>query len=119
MVDEAEQIVFNVSERRIRHDLVPMQQIMGDVVDRIDYLARHRGEVLGVPTGFKLLDKILGGLPESDLVVLKQRPAPARPAWLSTWQPAQTKRSASAWPFSAWRCRPNSWCSVCSPQDRH
>ena len=75
VVDEAEQIVFNVSERRIRHDLVPMQQIMGDVVDRIDYLARHRGEVLGVPTGFKLLDKILGGLQKSDLIILAARPS--------------------------------------------
>lgn len=75
VVDEAEQIVFNVSERRIRHDLVPMQQIMGDVVDRIDYLARHRGDVFGVPTGFKLLDKMLGGLQKSDLIILAARPS--------------------------------------------
>ncbi len=75
VVDQAEQVVFGVSERRVRRDLVPIQHIMGDVVDRIDYLARHRGEVLGVPTGFRLLDKILGGLQKSDLVILAARPS--------------------------------------------
>ena len=47
---------------------------MGNVIDRIDYLYHHRGEILGVPTGFKLLDKMLGGLQKSDLVILAARP---------------------------------------------
>lgn len=75
VVDQAEQVVFGVSERRVRRDLVAIHHIMGEVVDRIDYLARHRGEVLGVPTGFRLLDKILGGLQKSDLIILAARPS--------------------------------------------
>jgi replicative DNA helicase len=59
----------------VRRDLVPIHHIMGEVVDRIDYLARHRGEVLGVPTGFRLLDKVLGGLQKSDLIILAARPS--------------------------------------------
>ena len=53
---------------------MPVRSIMGDVVDRIDFLYHHRGEILGVPTGFKLLDKMLGGLQKSDLVILAARP---------------------------------------------
>jgi replicative DNA helicase len=45
------------------------------VVDRIDYLHRHQGDVMGVPTGFAKLDKLLGGFQKSDLVILAARPS--------------------------------------------
>ncbi len=75
IVDRAEQIVFNVAERRIRRDLVPVRQVMHDVVDRIDYLHRHQGQILGVPSGFTQLDRLLGGFQKSDLIILAARPA--------------------------------------------
>jgi replicative DNA helicase len=75
IVDRAEQIVFNVAERRIRRDLVPVRQVMHEVVDRIDYLHRHQGQILGVPSGFTQLDRLLGGFQKSDLIILAARPA--------------------------------------------
>jgi replicative DNA helicase len=75
IVDRAEQIVFNVAERRIRRDLVAVRQVMHDVVDRIDYLHRHQGQILGVPSGFTQLDRLLGGFQKSDLIILAARPA--------------------------------------------
>lgn len=75
VVDRAEQIIFNVSERRIRRDLSPVRQVMHDVVDRIDFLHRHQGEILGVPSGFVKLDKLLGGFQKSDLIILAARPS--------------------------------------------
>ena len=74
-VDRAEQLIFGVSERRIRRDLTPVSKIMHNVVDRIDFLHRHQGDVLGVPTGFTKLDKLLGGFQKSDLVILAARPS--------------------------------------------
>ena len=75
VVDRAEQLIFNVSEQRIRHDLTPVRQVMHGVVDRLDYLHRHRGELLGVPSGFSQLDKLLGGFQKSDLIILAARPS--------------------------------------------
>ena len=75
VVDRAEQLIFNVSERRVRRDLIPVRQVMHSVVDRIDYLHRHQGDVMGVPTGFAKLDKLLGGFQKSDLVILAARPS--------------------------------------------
>lgn len=74
VIDRAEQVIFSVAERRAQRDLVAVRSLMGDVVDRIDFLYHHRGEILGVPTGFKLLDKMLGGLQRSDLIILAARP---------------------------------------------
>lgn len=75
VVDRAEQLIFNVSERRIRRDLRPVGQVMHQVVDRIEYLHRHQGEVLGVPSGFTKLDKLLGGFQKSDLIIVAARPS--------------------------------------------
>ncbi len=74
VVDRAEQLIFGVSERRVRRDLTPVRQIMHGVVDRIDFLHRHKGGILGVPSGFVKLDKLLGGFQKSDLIVLAARP---------------------------------------------
>jgi replicative DNA helicase len=75
VVDRAEQILFGVSERRISRDLVPIKQILSDYYDRIEYLTRHKGELIGIPTGFTDLDKLLGGLQRSDLMILAARPS--------------------------------------------
>jgi len=75
VVDRAEQIIFNVSESRIHRDLTPIRAIMSDVIDNIDFLSRHQDQLMGVPTGFALLDSYLGGLQKSDLIILAARPA--------------------------------------------
>ncbi len=48
---------------------------MHEVVDRIDFLHRHQGQILGVPTGFTQLDRLLGGFQKSDLIILAARPS--------------------------------------------
>jgi replicative DNA helicase len=48
---------------------------MSRVVDRIDFLSRNQDTLMGVPTGFTMLDRLLGGLQKSDLVILAARPA--------------------------------------------
>ena len=75
VVDRAEQLIFNVSERRVRRDLVPVRQVMHEVVDRIDFLHRHQDEILGVPSGFAKLDRLLAGFQKSDLIILAARPS--------------------------------------------
>lgn len=74
IVDRAEQLIFGVSQRRIVRDLTPIKQVIHEYYDRIDYLYQHRGEPLGIPTGYKLLDKLLGGLQRSDLIIIAGRP---------------------------------------------
>lgn len=74
VLDRAEQILFGISERRIARDLIPIKQLLDDYFERIEYLSQHQGEPIGVPTGFPDLDKLLGGLQRSDLIILAGRP---------------------------------------------
>ena len=74
VVDRAEQLVFGVSERRLRRDLAPIRQLMGQYYERVDYLSRHRDEIIGIPMGLHRLDVLLGGLQRSDLIIVAGRP---------------------------------------------
>jgi replicative DNA helicase len=74
IMDEAEKSIFSISERRVRHDLQPIQQVLSEVYDRVDQLSRRDDEIFGVPTGLIDLDKLLGGLQKSDLLIVAGRP---------------------------------------------
>jgi replicative DNA helicase len=74
VVDRAEEIIFGVSERRVDRDLRPIRQVLDRYYDRIEYLYQHQGEIIGIPTGLADLDKLLGGLQRSDMVVMAGRP---------------------------------------------
>ncbi|MFN8472894.1 MAG: replicative DNA helicase [Anaerolineae bacterium] len=73
-LDKAEQIIFAVSQRSLARDLVPISQVLNEYFDKIEYLQAHHGQVSGTPTGFVDLDKLLGGLQQSDLVIVAARP---------------------------------------------
>lgn len=74
VVDRAEEIIFGISERRVERDLRPIRQVLDAYYDRVEYLYQHQGEVIGIPTGLADLDKLLGGLQRSDMVVVAGRP---------------------------------------------
>ena len=42
VMDEAEKAVFNVSERRLKHDVEPIPVVLSEYYDRIDDLAKTR-----------------------------------------------------------------------------
>lgn len=73
-IDSAEQALFGVSQRRVSRDMLPISEAIRNYYDRIEYLYEHRGEPLGIPTGFFDLDKMLGGLQKSDLIIIAARP---------------------------------------------
>ncbi|GAB4111710.1 MAG: replicative DNA helicase [Roseiflexaceae bacterium] len=73
-LDKAEQMLFEVTQRRSTSDFVHIGQVIDQYYEQINYLQEHRGEVVGVPTGFRDLDQITGGLQRSDLIILAARP---------------------------------------------
>jgi replicative DNA helicase len=72
--DRAEQLILGARRSRGTRDTRPIAQVLKDYYERIEYLYEHRDETLGVPTGLIDLDKLLGGLQKSDLIVVAARP---------------------------------------------
>ncbi len=74
VIDEAERILFEVSQRRVSRSLVPIRDIVKSFYERVEFMVEHRDQTLGVPTGFADLDRLLGGLQPSDLIIIAARP---------------------------------------------
>jgi len=82
VVDEAEKAIFNVSERRIKRDVVPIREVVRDYYDRIDELAKRADDIYGVPTGLIDIDSLLGGLQKSDFLIVAGRPGMGKTGFL-------------------------------------
>jgi replicative DNA helicase len=74
VMDDAEKAVFGVSERRLAREMESIQHVLSEYYDRIDELSRRGGDILGVPTGFIDLDRLLGGMQPSDFLIIAGRP---------------------------------------------
>lgn len=74
VMGDAEKAIFGVSEHRMTRDLAPIKQVLDEYYDRVGELASRDEDVRGVPTGFVDLDKLLGGLQPSDLLIIAGRP---------------------------------------------
>jgi replicative DNA helicase len=76
-LDEAEQAVFDVSQNRVPRGFTPIKDVLDELFDQ---MTEGGGRVLGVPTGFIGLDRVLGGLQRSDLVIIAARPSVGKTA---------------------------------------
>ncbi len=75
VMSKAEATLFGVTERSLsRRELVPMSSAISEYYDQIAEQYQHRGEPVGIPTGFEDLDQLLGGMQRSDLIIIAARP---------------------------------------------
>jgi replicative DNA helicase len=85
LLDQAEKKIFEIAEAGARHQtgFVPLQPLLGQVVDRIQelYEREHHTDITGVPTGFHDLDMKTSGLQPGDMVVVAGRPSMGKTAF--------------------------------------
>ncbi len=79
-VDEAEQLVFRISERRSGDNVRSLQEMMHAGLDRLEALYERGDSITGVPTGYIDLDQILSGLQPGAMIVVGARPAVGKTA---------------------------------------
>jgi replicative DNA helicase len=75
LIGEAERQLFEVSDKIVKSDYVPMEELLADAFDRIEELHKNKGALRGLKTGFRDLDKKTAGLQKGDLVIIGARPA--------------------------------------------
>jgi len=75
LLDKAEKTVFGIGQRSLTQTFVPIREILSDTFERLDELSKYAGKLRGISTGFVDLDKILGGMQKSDLIILAARPS--------------------------------------------
>lgn len=80
IVDAAEKRLFQVAQQFSSAAFAPLKDEVYAAFDRIDNLHKNKGQMRGVPTGFRGLDAKLAGLQASDLVILAARPSMGKTA---------------------------------------
>lgn len=74
VVDRAQAEVYDVTDRRMSEDYVPLEELLQPTMDEIDAIASAGGISKGVPTGFTDLDEITNGLHPGQMIIVAARP---------------------------------------------
>src|SRR3990167_1366700 len=75
ILDKAEQALFSVSQQHLQQNFMPIKGALAEAFNRLDEIHKEAGKLRGIPTGYLDLDRTLGGLQKSDLVILAARPS--------------------------------------------
>ena len=75
VVDRAQAEMYEVTDRRLSEDFVPLEDLLQPTMDEIDAIASNGGLARGVPTGFTELDEVTNGLHPGQMIVIAARPA--------------------------------------------
>ena len=81
IVDKSEQSLFAVTERFLKQNFVPVRSILAESFERLDALSKMDGAIRGLSTGYRHVDGILGGMQQSDLIILAARPSMGKTAF--------------------------------------
>ncbi len=82
ILDEAEQKIFKIGEEgsRLRQGFQSMDQLISDLLGRVDEMSKNPNDITGVPSGFSDFDEMTSGLQSGDLIVLAARPSMGKTA---------------------------------------
>jgi len=80
VLDASEAEVFRVAERQVGEGLSPVGPLLQSTLERIEELGARGGEITGLATGFRDLDRRLAGLQPANLVVIAARPSMGKTA---------------------------------------
>src|SRR5271168_4536067 len=84
IVDRAQAEIYDVADRRLSEDFVPLEDLLQPTMDEIDAIASNGGLARGVPTGFTELDEVTNGLHPGQMIILAARPGVGKALALDT-----------------------------------
>ncbi|HER23734.1 MAG TPA: replicative DNA helicase [Candidatus Atribacteria bacterium] len=81
LLDKAEHLIFEVSERNLGQSFVPIKEILQDSFEKIENLYHREEFITGIPSGFDEFDDITTGFQPSELIVIAGRPGMGKTAF--------------------------------------
>ena len=73
-ISYAEKQIFDIAQNEETSNLEQLSNSLNQVIEKFDLIAKNKGALKGLATGFEDFDKITNGLQNSDLILLAARP---------------------------------------------
>ncbi|WP_391206000.1 replicative DNA helicase [Psychrobacillus sp. L4] len=101
LLAEAERKMMEVASRKNAGDFQHIKDVLVETYDNIEKLHSRKGDVTGIPTGFRDLDRITAGFQRNDLIIVAARPSVGKTAFaLNVAQNVATKTDENVAIFS-------------------
>src|SRR5574344_151498 len=70
----AEKLIYDLAEKQEESSLEHIGPALNEAINKMDEIAKNHGQIKGIATGITEFDELTGGLQNSDLVILAERP---------------------------------------------
>jgi replicative DNA helicase len=81
--DEAEQLIYAVSRRDEREEVIPLRDLVDESMSALEHIQQRDSAFAGVPTGFVDVDTLLSGLQKGNLIVVAARPGVGKSSFVT------------------------------------
>ena len=80
-LNEAEKEILEVSNRRNSGAFKAVKDVLIGVYDNIEQMHHNQGDITGIPSGFRDLDRLTSGFQRNDLIIVAARPSVGKTAF--------------------------------------
>ncbi len=80
IVENAEKSILAVNADRMTKEIKPIQEVLVNAQEEIEFLAKNGGDVTGIPSGYIDLDKRTTGFHGNELIIMAGRPGMGKTA---------------------------------------
>jgi replicative DNA helicase len=81
LLDKAESGLYEITDKHLRKNFMSLSDVLVQTVQEIEEAKNKQEDVTGVPTGFKMLDRLTSGWQKNALIIVAARPAVGKTAF--------------------------------------
>ena len=115
IIENSERLLFDLAEKgSFNSSLIKFDEAMKQTIEMASAAYKNEEGIVGVPTGLRDLDDRLGGLHQSDLIIIAGRPSMGKTSLatniaFNAAQKLQESGRKSTIAFFSWKCHLNSY----------
>lgn len=83
VIGNAEKYIFDISQKNVHQDFEHVGNIITRSFDELEKLYKNKGQITGVGSGFRDLDRKTSGFQRGDLVLIAARPSMGKTAFVA------------------------------------